>query len=619
MKRAVLTYLAVALSASAAAQWQAAGEKIKTVWAERIDPANVLPEYPRPLMERAEWKNLNGLWNYAVVSAGRPAPDSFDGEILVPFAIESSLSGVQQPLGSDQELWYERRFTVPASWKGRDILLHFGAVDWRAEIYLNDIKIGSHSGGYAPFGFNITPFLGRGEQKLSVRVWDPTDAYFQPRGKQVSQPADIVYTAVSGIWQTVWIEPVAKRHISSLAITPDIDKGTVSVRAGTSGTSEGDYLAITLSEGKRTVSTVKTAVGETAEIPVPNARLWSPDSPFLYDLEIELVSGGRVSDRVASYCAMRKISAEPDENGVMRLRLNNRRLFQLGLLDQGWWPDGLYTAPSDEALAADILKAKELGFNMLRKHIKVEPARWYFHCDRLGMLVWQDMPSGDNNWGRKYKNYMREYADTETESLITGQAQENFKREWSQIIDALYSHPCIVMWIPFNEGWGQFDTKDIARWTKLHDPSRILNPASGGNFHHTGEVLDQHHYPAPHMHLYDPAKVNVLGEYGGIGYAVEGHLWQEGANFGYEALMKNRQETTSKYIEYLEMLKRLDRYAGAVYTQLSDVEGEVNGLSTYDRKVVKVDEPTVREANRELIGRFSDEQDAAAPAPAAND
>ncbi len=619
MKRAVLTYLAVALTASAAAQWQAAGDRIKTVWAEQIDPANVLPEYPRPLMERAEWKNLNGLWNYSVVPVGKPVPDSFDGQILVPFAIESSLSGVQKLLGSGEELWYQRKFTVPASWKGRDILLHFGAVDWKAEIYLNDIKIGSHSGGYTPFSFNITPFLNGREQTLAVKVWDPTDGYFQPRGKQVSKPANIVYTAVSGIWQTVWIEPVAKSHISSLTITPDIDKGTVFVHAGTLGTSAGDYLEITLSEGKRTVSTAKTVVAETVEIPVPDAKLWSPDNPFLYDLEIKLFSGGRVSDRVASYCAMRKISAAPDKNGVMRLRLNNNQLFHLGLLDQGWWPDGLYTAPTDQALASDIAKAKDLGFNMLRKHIKVESARWYFHCDRIGMLVWQDMPSGDNNWGRKYKDYMREYVDTEAESLVTVKAQENYKKEWSEIIDALYSHPCIVMWIPFNEGWGQFETKKIAEWTKFRDPSRILNPASGGNFYHTGEVLDQHHYPAPRMHLYDPAKVNVLGEYGGIGCAVKGHLWQEGDNFGYETLMKNRQETTSKYIEYLDMLKKLSNYSGAVYTQLSDVEGEVNGLSTYDRKEIKVDESVVKKANRELIRLFSNGDDGTASALTAND
>lgn len=389
-------------------------------------------------------------------------------------------------------------------------------------------------------------------------------------------------------------------------MTPDIDRGTVSIRASTLGTSHGDYLEITLSEGERTVSTAKAAVTETVELPVPDARLWSPDSPFLYALEIKLLSQRRVSDRVASYCAMRKISAEPDENGVMRLLLNNARLFHLGLLDQGWWPDGLYTAPTDQALVADIAKAKELGFNMLRKHIKVEPARWYYHCDRIGMLVWQDMPSGDNNWGRKYKNYMRDYVDNiEVENLVTIKARENYKKEWGEIIDALYSHPCIVMWIPFNEGWGQFETQKIAEWTKFRDPSRILNPASGGNFYHTGEVLDQHHYPAPSMHLYDPSKVNVVGEYGGIGYAVKGHLWQEGDNFGYEALMKNQQETTSKYIEYLEMLKKLDKYSGAVYTQFSDVEGEINGLNTYDRKKVKVDESTVRKANRELIRLFS--------------
>jgi beta-galactosidase/beta-glucuronidase len=606
MKRTFLPSIFLILAVAANAQWKPAGDRIKTVWAEKADPQNVLPEYPRPVMERSEWKNLNGLWDYAVTPAGKRQPESFDGQILVPFAIESSLSGVQKPLGSDNELWYKRTFILPASWKNKHIILHFGAVDWKAEVYINDIKAGSHTGGYTPFRFDITPFLKSGEQTLVVKVWDPADRSFQPRGKQVSQPANIVYTAVSGIWQTVWLEPVDERHIASLKILPDIDRKLLSIKVNTENTLPGDYVEVKISDNGRLLSTAKGVTAETLDIPVENAKLWSPDSPFLYDLEINLYSRGRLADRVKSYCAMRKISAVRDNEGIMRLQLNNKKLFHLGLLDQGWFPDGLYTAPSDEALAADILKAKELGYNMLRKHVKVEPARWYTHCDRIGMLVWQDMPSGDNNWGLQRTDYSRDYLDSEKEDTSTGPARENYMKEWKEIIDELYSYPCIVMWIPFNEGWGQFNTKEVAAQTKSYDPSRILNIASGGNFYHTGDVLDQHHYPEPEMFLYDANRVNVLGEYGGIGYAVEGHLWQADENFGYEALLKNPEETTARYIEYLNRLKSFNRFSGAVYTQITDVEGEVNGLITYDRKVVKVNEAKIREANREIIRLFSE-------------
>jgi beta-galactosidase/beta-glucuronidase len=606
MKKTLLLCVFLMAAIVVNAQWKAAGDRIKTVWAERMDPQHVLPEYPRPMMERSEWENLNGLWEYAVRPAGKRQPESFDGRILVPFAIESSLSGVQKALGSEDELWYKRTFILPSSWKNKHIILHFGAVDWKAEVYINDIRIGSHTGGYTPFRFDITPFLKSGEQTLVVKVWDPTDRSFQPRGKQVSQPANIVYTAVSGIWQTVWLEPVDECHIASLRIQPDIDRELLSVKVTTENTSSADYVEVKLSDNGQLLSTAKGVVAETLAIPVADAKLWSPDSPFLYDLEIDLYSRGRLVDRVKSYCAMRKISAVRDSEGVMRLQLNNKNLFHLGLLDQGWFPDGLYTAPADEALAADIRKAKELGYNMLRKHIKVEPARWYTHCDRIGMLVWQDMPSGDNNWGLQRPDYARDYLDFDKDEASAAPARENYIKEWKEIIHELYSYPCIVMWIPFNEGWGQFNTKEVAAQTKSYDASRILNIASGGNFYHTGDVLDQHHYPEPEMFLYDDKRVNVLGEYGGIGYAVEGHLWQNNENFGYEALLKSPEETTGRYIEYLNKLKTFGRFSGAVYTQITDVEGEVNGLITYDRKIVKVNEAVIREANREIIRLFSE-------------
>jgi beta-galactosidase/beta-glucuronidase len=608
MKKTLLLYVFLFPAIVVNAQWKPAGERIKTSWADEIDPQNVLNEYPRPVMERPEWLNLNGLWDYAVTPAGKRQPESFDGQILVPFAIESSLSGVQKPLGIENELWYKRSFTLPSSWKNKRIILHFGAVDWKADVFVNNIKIGSHTGGYTSFHFDVTPFLKSGEQTLVVKVWDPADRSFQPRGKQVSQPANIVYTSVSGIWQTVWLEPVDERHIASLTIRPDIDREILSVKVMTENTSPGDYVEVKLSDGGRLLSTAKGVVAETLDVPVENAKLWLPDEPFLYDLEINLYSRGRLADRVKSYCAMRKISSARDSKGVMRLQLNNKNLFHLGLLDQGWFPDGLYTAPTDEALAADILKAKELGYNMLRKHIKVEPARWYTHCDRIGMLVWQDMPSGDNNWGQQRTDYARDYLDLDSgkEDTSTDRARENYLKEWKEIIGELYSYPCIVMWIPFNEGWGQFETKRVAEQTRLYDDSRILNIASGGNFYHIGDVLDQHHYPEPEMFLYDANRINVLGEYGGIGYAVEGHLWQKNENFGYEALLKSPEETTGRYIEYLNKLKTFDRFSGAVYTQITDIEGEVNGLITYDRKIVKINETKIREANREIIRLFSE-------------
>ncbi|MDR1518338.1 MAG: beta-galactosidase [Dysgonamonadaceae bacterium] len=607
MKKKLLMAIFVAIATTANAQWKPAGDKIKTPWAEKVNPQNVLPEYPRPLLERAEWQNLNGLWNFAISSLQDEKPAVFEGRILVPFAVESSLSGVQQAVDASQQMWYNRSFTIPKQWKDKHILLHFGAVDWKAEVFVNGVFIGSHTGGYAPFSFDISPFLVPGEkQELTVKVWDPTDGYFQPRGKQVSKPANIVYTAVSGIWQTVWIEPVDEKHIASLKILPDIDKSAVSVKVDVLNPSPEDYAEVKLLKDGKIVSEKKAVLGDDAfEIAVPDAQLWTPDSPFLYDLEITLFSKGKQRDKVKSYCGMRKISMLRDNKGVMRLQLNNKNLFHLGVLDQGWYPDGLYTAATDEALASDIVMLKKLGFNMIRKHIKVEPARWYMHCDRLGILVWQDMPSGDNNWGYHGINYMRDYLDEDVPKN-NAKARDNYQKEWKEIIDNLYSYPSIVMWIPFNEGWGQFETAKIAEWTKSQDPSRILNPASGGNFYHTGDVLDMHHYPEPEMYLYDPDRVNVLGEYGGIGYAVNEHLWANEENFGYEALKQSSKEVTDKYIDLLNILKSLPKFSASVYTQVSDVEGEVNGLVTYDRKVIKIDEAAVKKANQDIIRQLSE-------------
>ena len=601
MKKNSFLLVFVFLALSVSAQWQPVGDKIKTNWATTLDPNNVLPEYPRPIMERNDWQNLNGLWEYAILPIGQREPGTFDGQILVPFAVESSLSGVQKTVGENNELWYKRTFTVPSKWKGKDILLHFGAVDWKTEVYLNDIKIGSHTGGYTPFSFNITPYLTSGQQKLVVKVWDGTDKGFQPRGKQIHNPHGIWYTPVTGIWQTVWLEPVAQKHIVNVRNVSDIDKNRLTIDICSENTNQADWLEVLVFDGNNRVASSKAVPGQSMEINIPDAKLWSPESPFLYDLQVNLYSKGKIIDEVKSYAAMRKISMKRDGNGIMRMQLNNKDYFHFGPLDQGWWPDGLYTAPTDEALVYDIQKTKDFGYNMIRKHVKVEPARWYTHCDRLGILVWQDMPNGDESPQWQMRNYFNG-----NEKIRTPESEANFRKEWKEIMDFLYTYPSIVVWVPFNEAWGQFKTEDITEWTKAYDPSRLVNPASGGNFYRTGDILDLHNYPGPDLYLYDGERVNALGEYGGIGLALEGHLWQTDKNWGYVEF-KNAKEVTDEYIKYAEHLKKLIKvgFSAAVYTQTTDVEGEINGLITYDRKVIKIEEDRLRKINLEICNSLS--------------
>ncbi|QCX37416.1 beta-galactosidase [Aureibaculum algae] len=597
MKKILLITVTLLLAKPVGAQWKPAGDKIKTKWAEMIDPTNVLEEYPRPIMKRSQWKNLNGLWDYSIQDYGKTMPEKYDGKILVPFAVESSLSGVMKDVGEHKELWYETNFIVPNNWGNKNILLHFGAVDWKADFWLNDIKIGSHTGGYSPFSFDITPFLDGKSQKLVVRVWDPSSDGPQPRGKQIKNPHGIWYTPVTGIWQTVWIEPVNKKSVSDLTITPDLDHNKLNVRAETTGVSYGDILEITVFDGTKRIKNVKGAVGENIEINLDNPKLWSPESPFLYNTTIKLLSGNKTVDEVKSYFAMRKISSKRDENGIVRMQLNNKDYFQFGPLDQGWWPDGLYTAPTDEALKYDIVKTKELGFNMIRKHVKVEPARWYTHCDQLGVLVWQDMPNGDQGPGWQMRSFYKGNEISRTKS-----SKQIYKKEWEEIIDYLQPYPSIVVWVPFNESWGQFDTVEITEWTKKLDPSRLINSASGGNHFPTGDILDLHNYPDPNLFLYDANRVTVLGEYGGIGLPLEGHLWKTDKNWGY-VQFKNSEETTAKYVEYAKKLGGLVKtgFSAAVYTQTTDVEGEINGFMTYDRKIDKMNIAKVRQANEAVI------------------
>jgi hypothetical protein len=604
MKNTIILFYALTImvaTTSVQAQWSAAGDNLKTIWAEQLNPAKPLPEYPRPQMTRSEWQNLNGLWEYAVVPFGAAEPGTFQGQILVPFAIESSLSGVQKEVGADNELWYKREFSLPTGWKSKQVLLHFGAVDWKADVFVNDVLVGSHKGGYTPFSFDISACLiGKTRHKLAVRVWDPTDRGPQPRGKQVNKPEGIWYTPVTGIWQTVWLEPVAAKHITSVKAIPDVDKNALKVTASTAGCGLGDIVEVKLIDKGKVVATGRSVPGQEIRLHVSNPSLWSPSSPYLYDMKVTLFSQGSVTDEVGSYTAFRKISTSRDASGIMRMQLNNKNLFHYGPLDQGWWPDGLYTAPTDEALLFDVKKTKEWGFNMIRKHVKVEPARWYYHCDREGILVWQDMPSGDlgNSWQHSIYN-------GGSDQKRTQQSIDSYYQEWKEIMDLCISNPSVVVWVPFNEAWGQFDTEKVVAWTAAYDPSRLINPASGGNHRPCGDMLDLHHYPNPEMYLFDAQRVNVLGEYGGIGLPLEGHLWWQKRNWGY-VQFKNVDEVTAQYVKYAVDLKNLVKqgFSAAVYTQTTDVEGEVNGLMTYDRKVMKTNEAQIRKANQDVIAEL---------------
>lgn len=602
MKKILLFILVAGTFLPLTAQWKPAGDKIKTRWAKEINPSGVWQEYPRPIMVRDQWQNLNGLWDYAIRPIGSEKPAGYDGKILVPFAVESSLSGVMKEVGSSREVWYETKFSIPAHWQGKNVLLHFGAVDWKTDVWVNDIKIGTHAGGYDPFYFDISPFMGGGEQKLVVKVWDPSSDGQQPRGKQVNEPEGIWYTPVTGIWQTVWLEPVASKSITDVTTVPDIDGGVVQINAEVREADYGDFIEVTVNDGTRDIASGKAAVGQELVIPINNAKLWSPESPFLYQTEVKLISGGKGIDSIKSYFGMRKISTKRDENGIVRLQLNNEDYFHFGPLDQGWWPDGLYTAPSDEALKYDIVKTKELGFNMIRKHVKVEPARWYTHCDEIGILVWQDMPNGGKSPQWQNRNYFNG-----SELIRSPESEAIYRNEWEAILDYLFPYPSIVVWVPFNEAWGQFKTEEIVRWTQAMDPSRLVNSASGGNHYRVGDMLDLHNYPDPEMYLYDAERANVLGEYGGIGLPLDGHLWMPDNNWGY-IKFKNSRETTAEYVKYAMQLKKMAKsgFSAAVYTQTTDVEGEVNGFMTYDRDVDKMNIPEVRKANLEVIGAIHD-------------
>lgn len=554
---------------------------LRTPWAETVKDDNVHPEYPRPQLTRREWLNLNGKWELAIGREGDlvPVGKTLPERILVPFPVESALGGVAKKA---DRLWYRRTFLLPDKWKNQRILLHFGAVDWEAVVYLNGKKLGEHRGGYDPFSFDITDALTEdGSQELIVGVFDPSDAGNQPRGKQVRKPGGIYYTPSTGIWQTVWLEPVAADHVESLRLIPDIDKGVL--RAGARLSNDRDIAVewLVLSGGEQ-IARAEAPASQTVELKIPEPELWSPERPHLYDLQIRCRKDGKVVDEVASYFGMRKISLGKDGEGITRILLNNQFVFQMGPLDQGFWPDGLHTAPTDEALRFDIEQTKKLGFNMTRKHVKVEPARWYYWCDKLGLLVWQDMPSGNNR---------------------TPESKTQFEIELARMIDSLENHPSIVLWVVFNEAWGQFDTERLTDWVKERDPSRLVINASGWHDRKVGDVIDRHVYPGPGGSPPEENRASVLGEFGGLALGVDGHTWTP-AFWGYQGT-SSQADLTRRYERLLRKVWKLRDEPGlsaAVYTQITDVESECNGLFSYDRRVLKVDPQRVKNANEGNAG-----------------
>ncbi len=574
----LLLAMGAAAVTPARAQMMQNASTLRTRWAADVDPANVLSEYPRPQLRRERWMNLNGAWEYAIADSGAGRPAAFDGTILVPFPAESQLSGVTRAVSPTQRLWYRRTFDVGRRVAGERWLLHFGAVDWEARVWVNGRPMGTHRGGYDPFSFDVTDALvPRGPQEIVVAVWDPTDQGQQPRGKQVLEPHGIMYTAVTGIWQTIWLEPVPAARIDALRIVPRLAGGTVTVTASVVGAASGGAVTVRAFADGRPVAEARGRAGTPLTLGIARPRAWSPDDPYLYALEASFTSG----DTVRSYFGMRDVAVGADSSGAVRLLLNGRSLFQFGLLDQGWWPDGLYTAPTDAALRYDLEVTRHLGFNTIRKHVKVEPERWYYLADSLGLLIWQDMPSGNNDGTA---------------------AREQFALELERMVRARENHPSIVMWVPFNEGWGQHDTETYVATLHALDPSRPVNNASGWTDRGVGEISDVHRYPGPGMPEPDGRRVAVLGEFGGLGLPLPGHTWVEEGNWGYRGF-QTLEDLRAAYRALIYQLRPLigEGLAAAVYTQTTDVEVEVNGIMTYDRGVVKLPDDIVAD-HRTLFG-----------------
>ncbi len=566
------------LSAAAEENWSPGKAPIMTRWAAEVNPTNALPEYPRPQLERTDWLNLNGLWDYAITTSATNQPTQFTGKILVPFPIESALSGVMTNLDEHSSLWYRRNFSVPEAWRGQRVRLHFGALDWHGEVWVNGQRIGEHRGGYDAFTFDITDALhGNGPEEISVCATDPTEGD-QPRGKQSRKPEGIFYTSTSGIWQTVWLEPVPETCIDSLKLTPDVDAQALQLWVAANHFSDTVQVEATAWANGKKVASVIGPANAALILNLSKPHLWSPSDPFLYDLKVTLRDGGKILDSVTSYFGMRKIALRRDDQGVTRIALNDQFIFQIGTLDQGFWPDGIYTAPTDAALRSDIEFLKNIGFNVTRKHVKVEPDRWYYWCDKLGLLVWQDMPSANN---------------------ATVDGRRDFENELLRMVQGLGNHPAIVTWVLFNEGWGQYDTAPLARWLKDLDPTRLVDNASGWTDMRAGDLIDMHNYPDPNAPVPEPHRAAVLGETGGFGLVVPDHIWATNHLWGY-VMLTNREDLAQHYAHSLKQVWRLHNLSGLsafIYTQTADVETECNGLLTYDRDVTKLDINFLRNAN----------------------
>jgi arylsulfatase A-like enzyme len=567
---------------------------MKTRWAKDVSQSLPHPEYPRPQLVRENWVNLNGVWNYGIGPVDGGGPDMWPGKILVPFPIESQLSGVQLRITPQQKLWYGRQFAKPALKAGERLRLNFGAVDWHTIVYVNGKRVGEHKGGYDPFSFDITDALtSDAQQTITLSVWDPTNEQRQPNGKQRLKPGGIFYTPVTGIWQTVWLETVSQSHIQSLKITPDIDASSVRVDVQAQSPDSDAQVVLTVSaEGKVVAEqTILIAHGKgNGVLSIATPRLWSPENPFLYDLKVAFKTT-RGNDEVKSYFGMRKTSLVKDQWGITRMALNNKPYFQIGPLDQGWWPDGLYTAPTDEALRYDIEMTKKLGMNLARKHVKVEPARWYYWADRLGLLVWQDMPSTTG--------IVRVHDADDMKFTLEETVQ--FKAELKAMMDALINHPAIVVWVPFNEGWGQHNTNDILKWVKQYDPTRLVDGPSGWLDRGYGDLYDIHRYPGISMFPPQAERATVLSEFGGLGLLVKDHLWIADRNWGYQQF-DAMDKLQNRYGELVNELKVAiqNGLSAAIYTQTTDVEVEINGLMTYDREVVKFDAAQMAKWHAEL-------------------
>lgn len=580
--------------------------EMKTRWTEDVNPDCPLPEYPRPQLVRNDWQNLNGRYEYAVTGLDERFPERYDGEIIVPFAPECYLSGVGRTIQPDNFLWYRKKFVLDKVFKGKRAILNFGAVDWKCKVYINKNFVTEHTGGYVPFSVDITDNIISGENELIVRVYDPTDANWQDRGKQVRESKGFWYTATSGIWQTVWLEPVDDIYVKKIKITPDIDNCSVKLSTYFEGSA---HIKAIIKEGERIVFAGEIE-RENALINIKNPHLWSPEHPFLYDIALALCDeNGNIFDTVTSYFGMRKFSIGYDDKRIPRLCLNNKPYFQNGLLDQGYWSDGGLTAPCDDALIFDIKAMKDLGFNMLRKHIKVEPQRWYYHCDRLGMIVWQDMVCGaekiDNFVVGFLPNIGIRKADDSNYNLFKVAPEEcrkEHEKAMYETIDNLYNFPSIGCWVPFNEAWGQFDAKRIGEQVKAYDPSRIVDHASGWHDQGGPEINSMHRYILPVTMRKNDGRPFALTEFGGYSRKIENHMWNEKKSFGY-IMYKDKASLTKAYKRLFErqIIPKISKgLCATVYTQVSDVEFEVNGIFTYDRELLKIDENTIKQINRKM-------------------